>query len=149
MNILFVCTGNTCRSPMAGGLMEKAIKDCDNKDVHVSTAGLSVYASGKASENAITVMEKMGIDISGHESSQITKTDIEDADIVLCMTNTHRNVLVDLYPEFADKIYTLCEYAYGTYDDITDPYGGDEQEYTECAMQLKDAVAAVCKKLEL
>lgn len=146
MNILFVCTGNSCRSPMAEGIMKKAVED---KDVTVSSAGLSVYTPGRASENAQIVMEEMDIDISSHISSQVSGEAIEDADLVLCMTRSHRNALVDLYPDLSHKIFTLCEYAYGTYDDVADPYGGDVDEYRECASQIKDAVCAVCEKLEL
>ncbi len=148
MNILLVCTGNTCRSAMAGGLFEKALDDDGDGCIHVNTAGTNVCVSGPASENAIKVMEEMDIDISDHKSQQVTKEDIEEADLVLVMTGSHRNILIDLYPQYSSKIYTIPEYAYGTDEEITDPFGGDEEEYKECALQLREAIDAVYAKLK-
>lgn len=148
MNILLVCTGNTCRSAMAGGLFEKALDDDGDGCIHVNTAGINVYVSTPASENAVKVMEEMDIDISDHMSKQVTKEDIEEADLVLVMTVSHRNILIDLYPQYSSKIYTFPEYAYGSDDEITDPFGGDEEEYRECALQLKDAINAVYEKIK-
>lgn len=144
MNIMFVCTGNTCRSPMAGGLFQSI--DAEGS-FEVGTAGISTHTPSPASENAVTVMAEMGVDISDHESRQITKEHIADADLILTMTSGHRNVLVDLFPQYSDKIFSLCEYAYGTDDDVSDPYGGDVDVYRHCATQLKDAVSAVYDKI--
>lgn len=148
MNILIVCTGNTCRSAMAGGLLEKALDDDGDGSIKVSTAGINVYVPTPASENAVKIMEEMDVNISDHMSRQVNKEDIEDADLVLVMTSSHRNILIDLYPQYSDKIYTISEYAYGTDGDIVDPFGGDEEEYRECACQLKEAVEAVCAKVK-
>lgn len=148
MNILLVCTGNTCRSAMAGGLFEKALDDDGDGSIKVDTAGINVYVSTPASENAVKIMEEMGVDISDHMSKQVTKEDIENADLVLVMTPSHRNTLIDLYPQYSNKIYTLPEYAYGTDEEISDPFGGDEEEYRECALQLKSAVEAVYAKVK-
>ncbi|MBR2476561.1 MAG: low molecular weight protein arginine phosphatase [Clostridia bacterium] len=148
MNILLVCTGNTCRSAMAGGLFEKAIDDDYDGCINIDTAGINVYVPGPASENAVKVMEEMDIDISDHESKQITKEDIEEADLILVMTAGHRNILIDLYPQYSDKVYTFHEYAYGSDEEISDPFGGDEEEYRECALQLKDAIDAVYAKIK-
>ncbi len=148
MNILLVCTGNTCRSAMAGGLFEKAIDDDGVGCLNVDTAGINVYMSTPASDNAVKVMEEMDIDISDHMSRQITKEDIEEADLVLVMTSSHRNTLIDLYPQHSGKIYTFPEYAYGNDDEISDPFGGDEDEYRECANQLKDAIDAALLKIK-
>jgi len=148
MNIMFVCTGNTCRSPMAGGLLEKVVEDAGDDCINVDTSGISVYVPTPASENAVSVMESMDVDISNHESKQITKEDIISADLVLTMTESHRNILMDLYPEFGHKVFTISEYAYGTEDDISDPFGGDEDEYRACAMEIKNAVDAVYAKIK-
>lgn len=148
MNILLVCTGNTCRSAMAGGLFEKAIDDDYDGCINIETAGINVYVPTPASENAVKVMEEMDIDISDHISRQVTKEDIENADLVLVMTLSHRNTLIDLYPQYSDKIYTIPEYAYGSDDEILDPFGGDEDEYRECANELKDAIDVVYSKVK-
>ena len=73
MDILLVCTGNTCRSSMAEGIFNQILKENDDDDVHVTSAGISVYVSTSASEEAICAMEEMDIDISDHMSSQITE----------------------------------------------------------------------------
>ncbi len=148
MNILLVCTGNTCRSAMAGGLFEKALDDDGDGSISVDTAGINVYVPAPASENAVKIMEEMEIDISDHMSRQVTKEDIDEADLVLVMTPSHRNILIDLYPQYSDKIYTFPEYAYGSDDEISDPFGGDEEEYRECALQLKSAIDAVYAKIK-
>lgn len=148
MNILLVCTGNTCRSAMAGGLFEKALDDDGDGSISIDTAGINVYAPTPASENAVKVMEEMDIDISDHMSRQVTKEDIEDADLVLVMTPGHRNILIDLYPQYSSKIYTFPEYAYGSDDEISDPFGGDEEEYRECAHQLREAIIAVRARIK-
>ena len=148
MNILLVCTGNTCRSAMAGGLFEKAIDDDYDGCINIETAGINVYVPTPASENAVKIMEEMDIDISDHISRQVTKEDIENADLVLVMTLSHRNTLIDLYPQFSDKIYTIPEYAYGSDDEILDPFGGDEDEYRECANELKEAIDVVYSKVK-
>ena len=148
MNILLVCTGNTCRSAMAGGLLEKAIDDDYDGCTHVNTAGINVYVSSPASENAVKIMEEMGVDISDHMSRQLAKEDVESADLVLVMTHIHKNTLLDLYPQYAEKIYLLPEFAFGTDEEISDPFGGDEQEYRECAAELKKAMDAVYEKVK-
>ena len=148
MNILLVCTGNTCRSAMAGGLFEKAVDDDYDGCVTINTAGINAYVPSPASENAIKVMEDMGIDISDHTSKQITKEDVEEADLVLVMTHSHQNTLIDLYPQYSEKFHTLLGFAYGSEDDISDPFGGDEEEYRECALQLKNAIDTVYAKVK-
>ena len=148
MNILLVCTGNTCRSAMAGGLFEKAIDDDYDGCINIESAGINVYVPTPASENAVKIMEEMDVDISDHISRQVTKEDIEEADLVLVMTLSHRNTLIDLYPQFSDKIYTIPEYAYGSDDEISDPFGGDEDEYRECAKELKEAIDVIYSKVK-
>lgn len=147
MNILLVCTGNTCRSSMAEGIFKQILKDNDDDDIHVTSAGISVYVSSEASEEAINVMEEMGIDISDHMSSQISDDDVDKADIILVMTNGHKNILIDLYPMYMDKIFTLKEYAYGNDEDIVDPFGMGMEDYRECAIEIKDAISKVYDKI--
>ena len=148
MNILLVCTGNTCRSAMAGGLFEKAIDDDYDGCINIDTAGINVYVPTPASEPAVRIMEEMDIDISDHVSKQVDKEDIENADLVLVMTESHKNTLFDLYPQYSSKIYTIPEYAYGTADEISDPFGGDDEEYRECATELKKAIDIVYEKVK-
>ncbi|MBQ7037152.1 MAG: low molecular weight protein arginine phosphatase [Clostridia bacterium] len=130
MHILFICTGNTCRSPMAEALL--------NHTSHINTAssaGMFVPYSSGASPHSITTMSSYGIDISGHRSRQVTDAMIKEADLILTMTEGHKKSLLTIFPHAAEKTKTLPEYA-GLAGDIEDPFGGDEALYSSCAESI-------------
>ncbi len=130
MEIIFVCTGNTCRSPMAEALLRKKTNEHS-----VRSAGLSVLYPASAAENAVRVMEEYGLDISEHKSRQLTDKMVQDADIILTMTTGHKAILNTIFPLAKEKTYTIGEYAGHTMD-VEDPFGGDEQLYRACAATL-------------
>ena len=131
MRILFVCTGNTCRSPMAEALLKK------NTTEHTaSSAGLFVLTPSPAAENAKAIMKRYGLDISSHRSRQLTGEMVEKADLILTMTNGHKAALTSVFPGAIPKTFTLPEYA-GQNGDIKDPFGGDLALYTECAETIE------------
>lgn len=142
MNILFVCTGNTCRSPMAAAIMEKIAVEND-LDVLIESAGLFANVGGTASDEAIEALDKMGIDLTFHQTKPITEELIEKSDIILAMTQAHKELLK---PMAGDKVYTLKEYA-GENGDISDPYGGDLEEYEETANEIYDTLVDVAEKI--
>ncbi len=148
MNILLICTGNTCRSAMAEGILNKIISDNGANDKFtVVSAGISVFSPTKASDNAILALKDMGIDISSHISTQLTEEMINDADIILTMTASHKQIIKNVCDEITDKIYTLMGYAYGTDKDISDPYGMDLETYKKCAKEIYDALTTAYPKL--
>lgn len=121
MNILFVCTGNTCRSPIAEGYLKS--KNIEN--LIVKSRGLSADGN-PVSKNSKEVMAEIGIDISSHVSTQITKEDIENADKVICMSYSHKQILEDL--GFSNISFLG--------DGIDDPFGQDISVYRSCRDQI-------------
>ncbi len=138
--VLFVCTGNTCRSPMAEGLL----KDKEIKNIFTMSAGLCADGS-RVSENARTVMKEHGIDISGHCSTQISGELVNGADLILAMTQSHKIMLLAVYPDAKEKIFTIGEWA-GVEEDVQDPYGGTVEEYRNCCMQLEELIERGIRK---
>jgi len=143
--IVFVCTGNTCRSSMAEALFKEMIKD--RKDIKVKSAGIWALNNSSASYNAIKVMEERNIDLTGHRATALTREILEEADLILTMTKNHKEEILKVMPEIRDKVYTLKEYAgYGEVD-ILDPYGGDIEVYRKAADDIEDALRKILDKI--
>jgi len=141
VRILLVCTGNTCRSPMAEGILKNILGDYEVSSVGIITAnGLT------PSENAVIATKEIGIDIKGHKSRLITKEIFEEADIIICMTNAHKEMIL-AYLGANDKTYTLSEFA-GENGDIPDPFGGDLAEYVLCRDSLTKLLEKAAQRLK-
>lgn len=135
MKICFVCTGNTCRSPMAEYFLKRSLADCP--DVEIISAGIHAFPNHPASdESQIVMADKFGIDISSHRSSGISKQLLTETDRIYTMTQHHKQILLRIYPEFSAKIQTLAEAADMPEGDVSDPYGYNLAKYQETADQL-------------
>ncbi len=108
--ILFVCTGNTCRSPMAEALFRE-IAGAGESGFQVISAGTSAGRGVPAAEEAVQVLKEKGIDLSEHQSRPITEELLKEADLILTMTRSHKESLLQLEPGVGDKVFTLKEYA--------------------------------------
>ncbi|MFZ5597563.1 MAG: low molecular weight protein arginine phosphatase [Bacillota bacterium] len=146
MKILFVCTGNTCRSSMAVALAAREIERAGLTGVKVLSAGTGAVSGMPASRNAILAMEDMGLDISGHRSTSLDRNMVEDADLILTMSERHRAEVVELCPEAEGKVFTLAGYA-GLGGDILDPFGGGPGVYRDTAGLISDMVRLAVDRL--
>lgn len=132
MNVLFVCTGNTCRSPMAEAYLDS--KNIDN--LCVKSKGISADGS-PVSENSVKTMADIGIDISGLVSEQLNTTDLIWADKIVCLSLSHKTVLKMYVSE--EKITVLA-------GGISDPFGGDLEIYTKCRDEIVNAIDSLLEE---
>jgi protein-tyrosine-phosphatase/tRNA A37 threonylcarbamoyladenosine synthetase subunit TsaC/SUA5/YrdC len=136
--VLFVCTGNTCRSPMAEALMREKLSKRFQKSkfpidpVFVASAGISAFPGGPASPEAQKVIAARGLDLSGHQSCAVTEHSLNHADLILTMTHSHRESILDRMPQIRGKVHPLSRGR----TDVSDPFGGSEATYQACASQI-------------
>ncbi len=134
IKILFVCTGNTCRSPMAQGLCQKYItENALIGQFACASAGVDARAGSVISENAVTVMNELGINMSSHRAKGVSEEMMGEADYIFTMSGTHRSMLEALFPKHAHKIQVLGH-------PIFDPYGQNLDFYRFSRDSLQDKV---------
>ncbi|HXG46419.1 MAG TPA: RpiB/LacA/LacB family sugar-phosphate isomerase, partial [Methylomirabilota bacterium] len=147
--ILFVCTGNICRSPMAEGLFRHAVKG--RGDYRVLSAGVGAIEGLPPSEHAVRAVRELGIDISGQRSRMLTADLVQQADFIFGMTHSHVDAITLLYPQAAEKTFLLREFD-ETLDsfenDISDPIGGSYETYVACRDQIEQGIVSMLKFIE-
>lgn len=129
--ILFVCTGNTCRSAMAEGVLKQRL--AGRPDARVLSAGTAAGEGVGAFENALIAARERGIDLEGHRSQPVTVTLVEDSNVVFIMTDSHRELLVEWAPDAEGRVFKLD--AEGK--DIRDPMFGPLEVYRECIKKIE------------
>ena len=145
MDILFVCTGNTCRSPMAEGILKAMAKEKE-LEIKVKSAGLAAFDGSAPAENAIKAMTEIGIDIKGHKSRMLHRELVEKADLILTMSRSHKDIILRNYPESKTKVFTLKDYAYKEEEDIIDPFGGSLKTYENTRDEIAHCIREILKE---
>jgi glycine hydroxymethyltransferase len=144
--VLFICTGNVCRSPMAEGIFRHAIQG--RGDFRVISAGLGAMEGQPPSPYAVQAVRELGIDISGQRSRMLTPDLVQQADYILGMTHSHIDTVMLLYPQASEKTFLLREFD-DTLDlfekDISDPIGGSYDVYLDCRDQIEQGIASLLR----
>lgn len=136
-HILFICTANICRSPVAEGILRRRLQEEFMDGWTVSSAGTWATEERGAARNSIMVMDKRDIDISDHISRGVTAAILQEADLILCMEAGHAEALAAEFPEEAGgKVYMLSQMV-GRRHDVADPYGSPLSDYQRMADEVE------------
>ena len=147
--ILFICTGNVCRSPMAEALFRRAVEG--RGDFRVLSAGLGAVDGQPPTQHSVTAMRELGVDISAQRSRALTANLLQQADYVFGMTHSHVDTIGLLYPAAAEKTFLLREFdeSLDPFEkDISDPIGSPYDVYVHCREQIEQGIASLLKFME-
>jgi len=144
-SILFVCTGNTCRSPLAEGFLKKLLERNSLRRIEVASAGLGALPGSSASFQSLRVAHENSVSLENHQARLVTPELIDQADLIVVMEPGHRQQLLDRYPQASGKIFLLRYFArYGSrVRGIHDPYGLNLEVYRFCFEDIKECVESL------
>ncbi|PKM80034.1 MAG: low molecular weight protein arginine phosphatase [Firmicutes bacterium HGW-Firmicutes-13] len=151
--IIFVCTGNTCRSIMAEALAKKILSGYGRKakNLEIISAGLAAFPGEGASRQARAVLEKEGINVDGHTARLLNPDMVNDAHLILTMTQSHKRAILDIVPEAEPKVFSLKEFlgegkSEGS-PDVDDPFGLSEEAYKKILDKFKEMFPPLLGKI--
>lgn len=148
MHVLFVCTGNTCRSPLAEGIMRAMLADRGVVGISVSSAGTGAMGGEPASEGSYLVALEQDIDLSTHRARRLTADLVESADLILTMSSQHAEAARAMGGD--DRVHLLGEYAGRSGDaaEVLDPFGAELDLYRETGVELRALIEDALERLE-
>lgn len=135
MKVIFVCTGNTCRSPLAEGLFKYKLQKLNIDGVEVTSAGLAAFAGDEVSVNSVNAAQNYGVDISAHRARPLSPYELDNS-LIFCLGASHYNALAPFVDK--DRLFILGK-------GISDPYGGTQEIYDRCAEEISQALDGVLK----
>ena len=148
MKIMFICTGNICRSAMAHCMLEDKLAGTEHE---VYSCGTYAEDGSQSTFSAIEVMKEYELNLKNHRATNIRNAKIEEMDLILCMTWSHKSMVTKMYPELNNKIYTFKEYVNfdetGKDIDIKDPWGYDIEVYRFCAGEIENCMKKLLEKI--
>jgi protein-tyrosine-phosphatase len=139
MKVLFVCTGNTCRSAMCEAYFNSLSRKNGTGEVLLAeSAGTDAWEGEESSPFTRTALAPYHTDIADHSARRLTRKMLEESDLIVAMTISHKARILRLLPEAADRVRLLGEFRGGPARDVADPYGGTAEIYTLCFADMKD-----------
>jgi protein-tyrosine-phosphatase len=145
--VLFVCTGNTCRSPMAEGLLRKLALE-KQLPVEVQSAGLAAFAGVPATPEAVEACKEKGVDLTTHQSQPLSKTLVMESELILTMTEKHKEMILKKMPALQEKVSLFSEFAGVGVEDVEDPVGQPLESYRKVADQMEGYLQKALDRLK-
>jgi protein-tyrosine-phosphatase len=146
--LLFVCSGNTCRSPLAEGIAKKIFPETLLKEVEISSAGSSALDGLPASSLAVQVAGTHSIDLTEHKATLLNKALVNNADLIITMGSTHRNTVGVIEPSALDYTFILTDFCDDESGDIPDPIGQGVGEYDKTSLIFEKCLRQFFKNMD-
>jgi protein-tyrosine-phosphatase len=151
--VLFVCAGNTCRSPFAEAILRRAAEGSLRTAIQVFSAGISAAAGSPVSPHAVLVAKEHGVDLAGRKSTPLTPELVEHADLILVMEPRHREQILSIVPSARERTHVVTDLApRAGLGEIPDPFGGPLEDYRkhlgELSAVLAEALPRIAEMIE-